>query len=79
MVVDLPVLVGEVVTRWRKSVPGMAFTVLDDGLAVSAIPDRLSSVCDHIIDNAVDFSAAGDTITLRLILEPAFARLEVGA
>jgi len=40
-------------------------------------PDLIVQMLDKLIDNAVDFSPAGATITVRLQLEPQFAVLEV--
>ena len=39
--------------------------------------DLIVQMLDKLIDNAVDFSPAGATITVRLAAEPAFARIEV--
>ena len=47
-------------------------TVMIDGA-----PDLIVQMLDKLIDNAVDFSPAGATITLRLTLDPAVAVLEV--
>ena len=47
-------------------------TVMIDGA-----PDLIMQMLDKLIDNAVDFSPAGATITLRLTLDPTVAVLEV--
>ena len=47
-------------------------TVMIDGA-----PDLIVQLLDKLIDNAVDFSPAGATITLRLTLDPSVAVLEV--
>jgi signal transduction histidine kinase len=47
-------------------------TVMIDGA-----PDLIMQMLDKLIDNAVDFSPAGATITLRLTLDPSVAVLEV--
>ena len=40
-------------------------------------PDLIVQMLDKLIDNAVDFSPAGSTITVRLLAEPHAALLEV--
>ena len=47
-------------------------TVMIDGA-----PDLIMQMLDKLVDNAVDFSPHGATITLRLTLDPAVAVLEV--
>ena len=47
-------------------------TVMIDGA-----PDLIMQLLDKLVDNAVDFSPTGATITLRLTLDPAVAVLEV--
>ena len=44
---------------------------------MNGAPDLIVQLLDKLIDNAVDFSPAGATITVRLHLEPAAALIEV--
>ncbi|HEY3786578.1 MAG TPA: ATP-binding protein [Steroidobacteraceae bacterium] len=46
-------------------------------VAIQGAPDLIVQMLDKLIDNAVDFSPAGSTITVRLRLEPQAAVLEV--
>lgn len=44
---------------------------------IGGAPDLVMQMLDKLVDNAVDFSPAGATITLRLTLDPSVAVLEV--
>jgi signal transduction histidine kinase len=48
-----------------------------DSLSLAGAPDLIVQMLDKLIDNAVDFSAAGATIAVRLAAEPHAAVLEV--
>ena len=48
-----------------------------EAVMIDGAPDLIMQMLDKLIDNAVDFSPAGATITLRLTLDPSVAVLEV--
>jgi signal transduction histidine kinase len=54
-----------------------SFASTADALTLLGAPDLIVQMLDKLIDNAVDFSAAGSTIAVRLLAEPHAALLEV--
>jgi signal transduction histidine kinase len=44
---------------------------------MTGAPDLIVQMLDKLIDNAVDFSAEGATIAVKLHIEPSFAELSV--
>ena len=72
-------LLGSAVAAYRGAFPARAFAAqLPEGsVRVSGAPDLIVQMLDKLIDNAVDFSPAGATITVRLRAEPQAALLEV--
>jgi len=74
----LPVL-DSAVAAYRSAFPERTFAaeLPDEPVVMSGAPDLIVQMLDKLIDNAVDFSAPGATITVRLRLEGAIAVLEV--
>jgi two-component system, OmpR family, sensor histidine kinase ChvG len=76
---DLTALIDTAVGAYRGAFPARQFAaeLPAEPLMVNAAPDLIVQLLDKLIDNAVDFSAAGATITVRLRAEAAYAVLEV--
>lgn len=76
---DLVPLLGSAVAAYGSAFPERRFAAqLPPGEAViEGAPDLVVQMLDKLIENAVDFSPAGSTITVRLTLEPGAAVLEV--
>jgi signal transduction histidine kinase len=76
---DLVPLVESAVAAYRGAFPERRFAVElpPAPVILTGAPDLIVQMLDKLIDNAVDFSPAGATITVRLRLEPAAAVLEV--
>jgi two-component system sensor histidine kinase ChvG len=76
---DLVPLLSSAVAAYRGAFPARAFAAqLPEGsLILSGAPDLIMQLLDKLIDNAVDFSPAGATITVRLRAESQAAVLEV--
>ncbi|GAC1451573.1 MAG: hypothetical protein PVSMB6_01350 [Steroidobacteraceae bacterium] len=74
----LPVL-SSAVAAYRGAFPARRFDAELPAAAVwlQGAPDLIVQLLDKLVDNAVDFSPPGATITVRLRLEPAAAVLEV--
>jgi dedicated sortase system histidine kinase len=65
---DLAGILPPVIAAYRDVYPSRSFT-LDAGLALAPAlgsPELLVQLLDKLVDNAVDFSADGDTITVSL-------------
>jgi two-component system, OmpR family, sensor histidine kinase ChvG len=76
---DLVPLLASAVSAYRGAFPGRNFAAELPAPAVTlyGAPDLIVQLLDKLIDNAVDFSPAGATITVRLQLPPHAAVLEV--
>jgi two-component system, OmpR family, sensor histidine kinase ChvG len=76
---DLVPVLRSAVDAYRGAFPGRSFSaeLPDEALVLHGAPDLIVQMLDKLIDNAVDFSAAGDVITVRLRAEPDAALLEV--
>jgi two-component system, OmpR family, sensor histidine kinase ChvG len=76
---DLTPVVASAVSAYRVAFPERRFTaeLPAAALEIEGAPDLIVQLLDKLIDNAVDFSPAGATITVRLRQEPAAAVLEV--
>jgi two-component system, OmpR family, sensor histidine kinase ChvG len=76
---DLVPVVSSAVAAYRGAFPGRVFRAeLPSGpVTLAGAPDLIVQMLDKLIDNAVDFSPAGSTITVRLRLEPQGAFVEV--
>ncbi|HYB32509.1 MAG TPA: ATP-binding protein [Steroidobacteraceae bacterium] len=76
---DLVPLLSSAVAAYRSAFPSRTFTaeLPAAGVTLSGAPDLIMQLLDKLIDNAVDFSPAGATITVRLRPEPQAAVLEV--
>jgi signal transduction histidine kinase len=76
---DLVPVIASAVASYRIGFPERQFAdVLPDGpFEIEGAPDLIVQLLDKLIDNAVDFSPPGATITVRLRLEAHFAVLEV--
>ncbi len=64
---------------YRAAFPerGFATELPDEPVMIDGAPDLIVQMLDKLVDNAVDFSPPGATITLRLNLESHFVVLEV--
>ena len=51
--------------------------VVPNGVEITGAPDLIVQMLDKLIDNAVDFSAEGATIVVKLHAEPSWAELSV--
>jgi signal transduction histidine kinase len=76
---DLCSLVTSAVAAYRIAFPqrDFAIEVADEAFTINGAPDLIVQMLDKLIDNAVDFSPPGATITVRLSTEPHAAVLEV--
>lgn len=76
---DLVPLIASAVNAYRIAFPQRRFEAeLAPGpLEIEGAPDLIVQLLDKLIENAVDFSPEGSTITLRLRREPSSAVLEV--
>jgi signal transduction histidine kinase len=76
---DLVAVLDSAVAAYRGAFPGRVFaTELPPGpIMLHGAPDLIVQMLDKLIDNAVDFSPAGATITVRLRLEAAASTIEV--
>lgn len=76
--VDLAPLVRAAVEQWRRAGRPVAFA--GDGAAASLSlvrPDRLGSVLDHLIQNALDVTPEGGSVTVALQTNDTDIRIEV--
>jgi two-component system, OmpR family, sensor histidine kinase ChvG len=76
---DLVALLDSAVAAYRTAFPGRAFAaeLPPSPVMLHGAPDLIAQMLDKLIDNAVDFSAAGTTITVRLRLEGIAAFIDV--
>ena len=76
---DLTPVVASAVSAYRVAFPERRFAAElgAEPVEIEGAPDLIVQLLDKLIDNAVDFSPSGATITVRLRREPAVAVLEV--
>ncbi|MGH8496527.1 MAG: proteobacterial dedicated sortase system histidine kinase [Gammaproteobacteria bacterium] len=76
---DLAALVGGSVGGYRGAFPQRRFELAlpEEPCPLEGVPDLLSQMLDKLVDNAVDFSAAGGLIHIGLRREREAYRLEV--
>jgi two-component system, OmpR family, sensor histidine kinase ChvG len=76
---DLTPVIASAVSAYRVAFPERRFAaeLAAEPIEIDGAPDLIVQLLDKLIDNAVDFSPAGATITVRLRREPAAAVLEV--
>ena len=72
---DLVPVLASAVAAYREAFPSRLFQFesATSALAFTGAPDLIVQMLDKLIDNAVDFSPAGATITVRLREEAAAA------
>src|SRR5262249_47452153 len=76
---DLVPVIASAVASYRIGFPERAFAEQRPAATVfiEGAPDLIVQLLDKLVDNAVDFSPAGSTITVRLRVEPDAAVMEV--
>ncbi|HEY6514829.1 MAG TPA: ATP-binding protein [Steroidobacteraceae bacterium] len=76
---DLTPVIASAVSAYRVAFPERRFAaeLASEPIEIEGAPDLIVQLLDKLIDNAVDFSSAGATITVRLRREPTAAVLEV--
>ncbi|MBV8402757.1 MAG: hypothetical protein JO203_01070 [Gammaproteobacteria bacterium] len=76
---DLVAVVDSAIAAYRTAFPGRSFGFEHPPgqIMLHGAPDLIVQMLDKLIDNAVDFSPGGATLTVRLRLEGAEALLEV--
>jgi signal transduction histidine kinase len=76
---DLVAVLDRAVAAYRTAFPGHVFAVeLPPGqIMLHGAPDLIVQMLDKLIDNAIDFSVAGATISVRLRPEAATVLIEV--
>ena len=76
---DLTPVIASAVSAYRVAFPERRFAteLPSEPVTIDGAPDLIVQLLDKLIDNAVDFSPPGATITVRLLREPAVAVLEV--
>jgi two-component system sensor histidine kinase ChvG len=76
---DLTALIDSAVGAYRGAFPRRSFAaeLPPEPVRVHGAPDLIAQMLDKLIDNAVDFSPEGSTITVRLRLDEATASIEV--
>lgn len=76
---DLTPVIASAVNAYRIAFPERQFAadLPAESVEIEGAADLIVQLLDKLIDNAVDFSPAGATITVRLRREPAAAVLEV--
>jgi signal transduction histidine kinase len=76
---DVVPVLASAVAAYGGAFPGRKFhaELPSEAVTLNGAPDLIVQMLDKLVDNAVDFSPAGATITVRLTLEPLAAVLEV--
>jgi signal transduction histidine kinase len=76
---DLKAVLDSAVAAYRSAFATRAFAseIPPGPIMLHGAPDLIVQMLDKLIDNAVDFSPPGATVTVRLRLEPAAALVEV--
>jgi two-component system sensor histidine kinase ChvG len=76
---DLSAVIASAVEAYGKAFPQRQFACELPGgpVPVEGAPDLVVQLLDKLIENAIDFSPEGATITVRVTLEPDVARLDV--
>jgi two-component system, OmpR family, sensor histidine kinase ChvG len=76
---DLVPVIESAVAGYRSAFPERRFADIVPGspMEIEGAPDLIVQLLDKLVDNAVDFSPAGATITVRLRFESHHAVLEV--
>ncbi len=76
---DLTPVIASAVGAYRAAFPQRRFAadLASEAIEIEGAPDLIVQLLDKLIENAVDFSAAGAAITVRLRREAAAAVLEV--
>ena len=76
---DLTPVIASAVSAYGVAFPERRFAaeLASEPVEIDGAPDLIVQLLDKLIDNAVDFSPPGATITVRLRREPAAAVLEV--
>jgi two-component system sensor histidine kinase ChvG len=76
---DLTPVIASAVSAYRVAFPQRQFAadLPAESIEIEGAPDLIVQLLDKLIDNAVDFSPAGATITVRLRRDAAAAVLEV--
>jgi two-component system, OmpR family, sensor histidine kinase ChvG len=76
---DLVPLLGSALDAYRSAFPGRSFRgeFPAEPVAMNGAPDLIVQMLDKLIDNAVDFSPPAAAITVRLLLTPQAAVIEV--
>jgi len=77
--VDLVPLLGSAVAAYRGAFPDRTFSaeLPAEPVVLHGAPDLIVQMLDKLVDNAVDFSAAGSTIAVRLLVVSAAVVIEV--
>ncbi len=75
--VELNHVVMNTIHRWRRSNPGIAYDVEQDNFLVSASSERLVTVLDHLIQNAVEAIPPGGEVKIVLRGEDKEALIEI--
>lgn len=76
---DLIAVVSSAVSAYRVAFATRRFSLEAPAvpLELEGAPDLIVQMLDKLVDNAVDFTATGATITLRVSEEPDYARIDV--
>ena len=76
---DLAALLAATLAAYRGAFPQRNFAaeLPAEPVVLNGAPDLIVQMLDKLIDNAVDFSPAGATISVRLLLPPHAALIEV--
>jgi two-component system sensor histidine kinase ChvG len=76
---DVVPVLASAVEAYRIGFPQRNFAaeLPSDTLEIDGAPDLIVQMLDKLIDNAVDFSPPGSTITVRVVAEPEAVVIEV--
>jgi two-component system sensor histidine kinase ChvG len=76
---DLVPVISSAIAAYRIGFPARAFAerLPAEAVEIDGAPDLIVQMLDKLVDNAVDFSPPGATITIGMRLEPGAAILEV--